>query len=131
MTLSRLSPLRCFLLVLLALALAMGGCEVDDGADAGTTTGADTGSSSGSVSSTETVTISDNGASPVAVTISVGGTVTFNNTMSGEADLLFGDNNGNLLIGPGASGSKTFTSAGAITYSDTNNTGTQGTINVQ
>lgn len=135
--------MRMSYVLLAVLVLGCGG----GGGDSGYTTGPSTGGnnnppSGGTASGTASVSMSssDDGYgyqtfsfSPSSVTITKGGTVTWNNTGSTVHNVTFTTAGAPSGIGNFSSGSnsRTFPTAGTYSYQCTNHAGMQGTVTVQ
>jgi plastocyanin len=138
--------MRMSYVLLAVVALGCGGGGGDDGYTTGPSTGGNNnpppGGSPGNTTGSASVTMqsSDDGYgyqtfafSPAAVTITKGGTVTWNNNGSTAHNVTFTSQGAPTSVGNFTSGSKsvTFPNSGTFQYQCTNHAGMQGTVTVQ
>ena len=134
--------MRMSYVLLAVVALGCGGSGGDSGNPTGPSTGNNNPPPGGTVSGTASVSMSssDDGYgyqtfafSPTSVTITKGGTVTWNNTGSTVHNVTFTSSGAPAGIGNFSSGSnsRTFPTSGTYSYQCTNHSGMQGTVTVQ
>lgn len=138
--------MRLSYVLLAVVALGCGGGGGDSGYSTGPTTGGNnnppTGGGTGNATGSANVTVqsSDDGYgyqsfafSPTSVTITKGGTVTWNNSGSTAHNVTFTSQGAPAGVGNFTSGSKTvtFPNSGTFQYQCTNHAGMSGTVTVQ